>query len=78
MNDLKSDLERKNKKLSSKKQNLEYKNQRLTATTTEIYKLKSKIKCKRKEIKMICAKARASYAKKEIKKDYKTGIRVSQ
>ena len=32
---------------------------------------------KRKTMKLICAKARTEFVSKEIKKDFKTGIKVS-
>ena len=64
-------LSRKNKELSQDKQN------EIESLEAKKNKLEKEMASTRKTIKLICAKARTEFVSKEIKKDFKAGIKVS-
>ena len=72
--ELKSELSRENKELSLKKQDKQNEIESLEAKKN---KLEIEIAIKHKTMNLICAKARTEFISKEIKKDFKAGIKVS-
>ena len=71
---LKSALSRENKDLSLKKQDKQNEIESLEAKKN---KLEIEMASKHKTMNLICAKARTEFVGKEIKKDFKAGIKVS-
>ena len=72
--ELKSELSRENKELSLKKQDKQNEIESLEAKKN---KLEIEIAIKHKTMNLICAKARTEFVSKEMKKDFKAGIKVS-